>query len=83
MLHNEHLSKADELYEMRHDQNGNVIHVYVKDGGAIIFPGLHELVMRIYYGQEVERFYLAEEDLETMYSDSRYNYYELKSIYNM
>lgn len=34
MLHNEHLSKADELYEVRHDEKGNVIHVFIKDGEA-------------------------------------------------
>jgi hypothetical protein len=81
MLHSEHLAKADESYEIRFDSNGNVIHVYVKDGEAIIFPALHEFVMRIYYGQEVERFYLDEYTLTDMYNESEYNYYELKAKY--
>jgi hypothetical protein len=83
MIHNEHLTKADELYEIRHDNNGNAIHVFIKDGEAIIFPTLHDLVQRIYFGKEVERFYLEEESLEAMYNKNVYNYYELKSIYNV
>jgi len=79
MLHNEHLQKADELYEIRHDNNGNVIHVYVKDGEAIVFPSLHDFVMRVYYGQEVERFYLDEEELTDLYNESAYDYYTLKA----
>lgn len=79
MLHNEHLRKADETYEIRHDHNGNAIHVLIKDGEAIIFPTLHDLVGRIYFGLDSERFYLKEEDLGEMYSESEYNYYELKN----
>ena len=82
MLHNEHLSKADELYEVRHDNNGNAIHVFIKDGEAIIFQNLHDFVMRIYYGKEVERFYLSEEELTDMYNSNDYEYYELKSKYS-
>jgi hypothetical protein len=81
MIHNEHLQKADELYEVRHDNNGNAIHVYIKDGEAIIFPSLHDFVMRVYYGQEVERFYLEEDSLDAMYDESAYDYYTLKSQY--
>jgi ribosomal protein S19 len=81
MTHNEHLRKADELYEVRHDNNGNAIHVYIKDGEAIIFPSLHDFVTRIYYGQEVERFYVKEEALFDMYTENAYDYYTLKSKY--
>lgn len=82
MLHNEHLSKADELYEVRHDNNGNAIHVFIKDGEAIIYPTLHDFVMRTYFGAEVERFYLEEESLEAMYDESAYDYYTLKANYS-
>jgi len=81
MIHNEHLKRADELYEIRHDNNGNAIHVYIKDGEAIIFPTLHDFVMRVYDGQEVERFYLDEYELTDMYNESAYDYYTLKSKY--
>lgn len=83
MLHNEHLRKADELYEIRHDNNGNVIHVFIKDGEAIVFPTLHDLVSRVYFGDDVERFYLEEESLGAMYHESEYNYFNLKSIYSV
>lgn len=82
MLHNEHLKKADELYEVRHDGSGNVIHVTIKDGEAIIFPSLDCLVRRHYFGEEVERFYLSEEELSDMYGSETYSYYELKKIYS-
>lgn len=82
MIHNEHLSKADELYEVRHDNSGNAIHVFVRDGNAIVFPTLHDFVMYIYEGQQVERFYLSEEELTDMYNDSSYDYYTLKSTHH-
>lgn len=80
MLHNEHLRKSDELYECRHDDNGNVIHVYVKDGEAIVFPTLDDLVKRIYFGKEVERFYIDEDRLSELYDSGEYCYYELKDF---
>jgi hypothetical protein len=80
MLHNEHLRKADELYECRHDNNFNAIHVYIKDGEAIIFPTLDSLVRRVYFGEEVERFYVNEDILEELYDRDEYDYYELKNI---
>jgi hypothetical protein len=80
MLHNEHLAKADESYEIRHDNNGNVIHVFTKDGEAIVFPTLNDFVLRIYFGAEVERFYIADDDLSKLYDFDDYNYYSLKAI---
>jgi hypothetical protein len=38
--------------------------------------------MRVYYGKEVERFYLEEASLDAMYDESAYDYYTLKSIYS-
>jgi len=80
MLHNEHLRKADESYECRHDNNGNAIHVLIEDGEAIIFPTLDDLVKRVYFGKEVERFYCSEELLSDLYESDSYNYYTLKEF---
>jgi hypothetical protein len=81
MLHNEHLRKADELYEVRHDDNSNAIHVFIKDGEAIIFPSLWDLVQYKYLGvNDIERFYLDEEELSKLYSHDSYDYYSLKEI---
>ena len=77
MIHNEHLRKADESYEIRHDNHGNAVHVYIKDGEAIIFPTLEDFIRRVYFGEEVERFYVSEEDLESLYGGS-YSYYDMK-----
>lgn len=79
MLHNEHLRKADELYECRHDNNGNAIHVYIKDGEAIVFPTLFDLIRYEYLGgSNVERFYLNEHELCNLYGHENYDYYSLK-----
>jgi len=80
MTHNENLRKADESYEIRFDTNGNVIHVFIKDGKAIVFPTLHDLVSRVYFGQEVERFYCDEELLSDLYESDSYCYYTLKEF---
>lgn len=78
MLHNEHLRKADESYEIRHDDKGNVIHVYYTDGEALIFPTLHDLVRWVYFSEDSERFYCSEEFLSELYSHESYEYYTLK-----
>lgn len=80
MLHNEHLRKADETYECRHDDNGNAIHVLIKDGEAIVFPTLDDFVKRVYFGQEVERFYCSENLLFDLYESDSFNYYTLKEF---
>lgn len=81
MIHIEHLRKADENYEIRHDNSGNVIHVYYTDGEAIVFPTLHDLVIRVYFGEESERFYCEEEFLNDLYESEHYNYYSLKEFH--
>jgi hypothetical protein len=83
MLHNEHLRRADESYEIRHDDNGNAIHVLIKDGEAIIYPTLHDLVLHHYLAEcfITERFYISEDDLDELYSHDEYEYYKLKKLY--
>ena len=80
MLHNEHFRKADELYECRHDDDGNGIHVFIKDGEAIVFPSLYDLFLRVCEGEEVERFYCSEEFLSQLYESESYDYYTLKEF---
>lgn len=78
-LHNEHLAKADESYEVRHDNNGNAIHVFIKDGEARVFPTLWDLIRYEYLGDSyVERFYLNEHELTNLYGSPDYSYYRLK-----
>ena len=84
MLHNEHLAKADELYECRHDDNGNAIHVFIKDGEAIVFPTLWDLIRYEYLGDShVERFYLNEHELVNLYGSDNYDYQSLKYEYEL
>ena len=82
MIHNEHFQKADDSYEVRHDGNGNAIHVYIKDGEAIVFPTMYDCGTYLYIrDNDIERFYILEENLEWLYSHAEYNYYKLKDIY--
>lgn len=81
MLHNEHLRKADESYEVRHDNNGNAIHVYIKDGEAIIFQNLHDFVLYVYFGEAgIDRYYIDEEDLSKLYDCPAYDFYNLRPV---
>lgn len=84
MLHNENLKRADDLYEVRHDNNGNAIHTYIKDGEATIYPNLMNMIDHQFLGdvEKSERFYCLEKDLEFLYESDKYNYYELKSFYH-
>lgn len=80
-LHNEHLRRADELYEIRHDNNGNAIHLVIKDGEAIVFPTLDDFIQYEYLGNgEIERFYIAEKNLFELYDSNDYYYCDLKKL---
>jgi hypothetical protein len=77
MIHQEHLRKADELYELQHDNNGNAIHVYIKDGEARVFPCLDTLIRHVYLSEDVTMVVMPEEELDKVYASSKYNFYEL------
>jgi len=82
MFYNEHLNN-DETYEVRHDNNGYAIHVFITDGDAIIYPTLSDLIKHQYGGEmDVERMYLDEDDLEKLYESEYYSYYALKPLVN-
>jgi hypothetical protein len=78
MIHNEHLRKADESYEIRHDNNGNAIHVYLTDGYAVLFPTIHDFIMKVYFGKQSESFTTFESRLEEIYESDIYDYYKIK-----
>ena len=91
MIHTEHLRKADESWEIIHDNEGNAIHFYHKDGTLMMFPTLDDLIKRIYLGDMTAQY--THIDLENYENDpdialaclhdyNIYNYYELgKLIY--
>lgn len=78
--HGEHLRKADETYEIRHDNAGHAVHVVIKDGEAIFYPSIHDLVNHHYFGQNSERFYVSEDDINILYDSEKYDYYDLRKI---
>lgn len=53
MLHNEHLRLASESYEIKHDNNGNALHVYIDQyQNAYIFNCLNAFVRYVYFGAD-------------------------------
>lgn len=53
MLHNEHLRFASESYEIKHDNNGNALHVYIDQyQSAYIFSCLNAFVKYVYFGAD-------------------------------
>lgn len=73
MLHSEALKKG--TYEVRHDDDGNAIHVYIKDGKAKVFPTLVDFVGHVYYGKKnIEHKTISEDDLFDLYESEHYDY---------
>jgi len=81
MTHNEHLRKADETYEVRHDNCDNAIHVYIKDGYAKIFGSLDDFINYV-YGIDDSREYLEVEEqmLESIYETNAYTLNQVKNF---
>jgi hypothetical protein len=81
MTHNEHLRKADELYEVRHDNCGNALHVYIKDGYAKIFGSLNDFIRYIYKDDVyIDFIEVAEEMLESIYETQAYTLHQVKNF---
>lgn len=87
MTHNEHLRKADELYEVRHDNCGNALHVYIKDGYAKIFGSLDDFINHIYMGEGgrfelLNREYIEVEEgmLDAIYETDAYTLNQVKNF---
>jgi len=80
MIHNEYLFRANQNYEIRHDNNGNAIHVFIKDTYANIYPTLESLIKREFLSEEVEEWFCvdSEQVLSELYTTDSYDYYELK-----
>ena len=81
MTHNEHLRKADETYEVRHDNCDNAIHVYIKDGYAKIFGSLDDFINYI-YGIDSDREYIEVDEamLELIYDTDAYTLNQVKNF---
>jgi hypothetical protein len=76
MIIQEHL-RADKLYECR--TNGeHHIHVIIKDGEAVVYSTLIDMISHQYLGDEkVTRFYLTEYELEDLYGQEIYEFLKL------
>jgi len=69
--------RADMLYECRTDGK-HQIHVIIKDGEAVVYPTLIDMISHQYLGDEnVNRFYLTEYELEDLYGQEIYEFLKL------
>lgn len=83
MIHNENLRTADELYEIRNDDGGNALHIYIKDGNAIIYQCLDDLIQHIYFGKQTDRIYCSEDSLIDIYDSNVYELSEIANQFNL
>ena len=79
--YSEHLRKADETYGMYEDSNGRLVHEYSKDGESILFRTLNDLIQYIYFGEDVDRIYVTEEQVEEIFESDNYSFHQLKEKY--
>jgi hypothetical protein len=83
MTHSEHLKKADESYEIRHDNNGNAIHIYIREGVAVVFASLSDLISYTHFAkvdEGIKRYYMLEEHLSQLYDIPEYSFYALEPV---
>lgn len=72
--HNEHLRKGDELYEVIHNNSGEALHIFIKDGEAIVFCCLDDLVSYEYLGENIpRRMYASEEETTELYNPKMFD----------
>jgi len=92
MWYNEYLRKGDESYEFYKTHHDDVLHVYHKDGEAIIFECLMDLIFYVFLGvssisriyvdtDELQKVYEIYDDIEEIYSETM-NFNELKEMFN-
>jgi hypothetical protein len=90
MTHIEYLGDDKGCYEIRHNDYGAAIHVYILDSDAIIFPSLDELIRYVYLGdRDMKYISIPVGALEELYESKHYDYrsikhkaYELASKYS-
>ena len=78
MIHAEGLMNG--MYEVRHDNADNGIHVYTKNGMATIFPSIEE-VIAYFSGTPSESFSVPESVLCHVYGSDLYAYDSIKEMY--
>ena len=68
MIHNEYLRKGDESYELFVSAYEETTHTYIKDGMAIIFKSLIDLIKYVFLGElNIKRAYIDIESLQDLY----------------
>ena len=77
-LHNEHVFYADRIYEIRHNSEGEAIHVFIKNGYANIYPSLEYFLEGEIYMTEVEHICVEEKSLSQLYECPHYDYKNVK-----
>lgn len=73
MLHNEHLRNASESYEIKHDNNGNALHIYIDQyQNAYVFTCLDDFIKYVYFGADSWIFIAKSNTLSKIYDIETY-----------
>jgi hypothetical protein len=79
MIHTEKLKKAGGTLEVRFNEQGEAVHVFIKRKRAKVFNSLEAFIAHVYLGVDVECFACSEDELFDLYESDTYEYKKLKS----
>jgi hypothetical protein len=79
MMHATRLKKAGGILEIRHNDKGDGVYVFIKRKKAKVFPSLEGLISSVYFGVDSEHFTCNESELFALYEGDKYKYKQLKN----
>ncbi len=79
MIHTEKLKKAGGTLEVRHNNEGDAVYVFIKRKKARVYGSIEGLIANVYFGVDTEHFTCNESELFAMYECDEYSYKQLKN----
>jgi len=78
MIHSEKMKMAGGTIEIRHNNDGDAVYVFIKRKRAKVYPSFESMISSVYFGAEVEHFKCTESELFSLYESNHYDYKKLK-----
>lgn len=79
MIHTEKLKKAGGTLEIRFNEQGDAVYVFIKRKKAKVFASIEALIAHVYFGADTEYFPCQESELFALYESETYDYKKLKN----
>jgi len=79
MMHATKLKKAGGILEIRHNDEGDAVYVFIKRKKARVFPSLEGLISSVYFGVDSEHFTCQDSELFELYEGGDYEYKKLRN----